>query len=136
MRRRSQTRSHRQAGQSLVETALMMAVIFAVVFWTFELGWQMYLYTVMADAANEGVRYAVVHSGADPNGTKAQVKTFAGISLSDVGAVSVSVSDPDGGYTPPNRVKVTVTYTFVNSFAHLSLSPTIHAYAEGRMVAP
>jgi Flp pilus assembly protein TadG len=125
-----------QSGQSLIETGLMITVIFAIVWWTFELGWQMYLYTVMADAANEGVRYAIVHSGGDPTGTQSQVKTFAGISLADVSAVSVTVTDPDGSYSPPNRVKVTVTYTYSNSFAHLTISPTMHAYAEGRMVAP
>ena len=136
MRIRRQTRWQHQSGQSLIETGLMMTVIFAVIFWTFELGWQMYLYNVMADAANEGVRYAIVHSGADPSGTQAQVKTFAGISLSDVSSVSVTVSDPDGGYSPPNRVKVTVTYSYSNSFTGVTLSPTMHAYAEGRMVAP
>jgi len=96
----------------------------------------MYLYSVMAGAANEGVRYAIVHSGADPSGTQTQVNNFAGMSLSDVSAVLVTVSDPDGGYAPPNRVRVTVTYSYVNSFAHLTLAPIMHAYAEGRMVAP
>src|SRR4051812_14375392 len=136
MRRRSQTRRHRHVGQSLLETIMMMTVIFAVVFWTFELGWQMYIYTVMAGAANEGVRYAVVHSGADPSGTQAKARAFAAISLHDVSAVTVTVSDPDGGYTPPNRVKVTVTYTYVASFAHVVSTPSMHTYAEGRMVAP
>ena len=63
---------------------MMIVVIFTVVFWIFELGWVMYTYAVMADAANEGVRYAVVHSGGDAAGTKAKVKTFAQTSLHDV----------------------------------------------------
>ena len=63
---------------------MMIVVIFTVVFWIFELGWVMYTYAVMADAANEGVRYAVVHSGGDVTGTKAKVTTFAQTSLHDV----------------------------------------------------
>ena len=70
-------RLHRQRGQSLLETAMMIVVIFTVVFWIFELGWLMYTYAVMADAANEGVRYAIVHSGGDVGGTKSRVSTFA-----------------------------------------------------------
>src|SRR5437016_14665988 len=136
MRTRSQIRRHRQTGQALLETMMVLTVIFAAVFWTVEFGWERYVYTVMANAANEGVRYAAVHSGADPSGTQAQVKTFAGSSLSDVSGVSVTVSDPDGGYAPPNRVKVTVTYSSVASFGALTFTPTMHAYAEGRMVAP
>ncbi len=60
MLRTSQIRSRLQRGQSLLETAMMIVVIFTVVFWIFELGWLMYTYAVMADAANEGVRYAIV----------------------------------------------------------------------------
>ena len=52
MIRPAQTRSQRQRGQSLLETAMMIVVIFTVVFWIFELGWVMYTYAVMADAAN------------------------------------------------------------------------------------
>jgi Flp pilus assembly protein TadG len=52
MDRPTQTRLKRQRGQSLLETAMMIVVIFTVVFWVFELGWLMFTYTVMADAAN------------------------------------------------------------------------------------
>ncbi len=70
MRPRRHTRWRRQRGQSLLETALMIVVIFTVVFWVFELGWLMYTYSVLADAVNEGVRYAIVHSGGDVAGTQ------------------------------------------------------------------
>ncbi len=65
---------------------MMIVVIFTVVFWIFELGWLMYTYSVMADAANEGVRYAIVHSGGDVSGTQARVVSFARTSLHDVSA--------------------------------------------------
>lgn len=124
-----------QRGQSLLETALMVVVIFTVVFWIFELGWVMYTYSVLADAVNEGVRYAVVHTGGDPAGTQAKVKTFAGASLHNVSAISTSVSFPDGSSIPPNRVQVTVTYTYISWLPKFITAPTMKTYAEGRMVA-
>jgi Flp pilus assembly protein TadG len=132
-----QTRLKRQRGQSLLETAMMIVVIFTVVFWIFELGWVMYTYAVMADAANEGVRYAIVHSGGDASGTQAQVKTFAQNSLHDISAMSPpSVTFPDGSAAPPNRVRVTVTYTYVPWLKQFINTPTMTTYAEGRMIVP
>ena len=131
--RRHTSSLRRQRGQSLLETALMIVIVFNVVFWVFEVGWLMYTYTVMADAANEGVRYAIVHSGGDPTGTEAKVKTFAATSLHNTSAISVAVSAP-GGYTPPNKVTVTVTYTYVPWLNGFITTPTMSTYAEGRMV--
>jgi len=129
-------RVRRQRGQSLLETAMMIVVIFNIVFWIFELGWTMYTYSVMADAANEGVRYAIVHSGGDVTGTQARVTTFARTSLHDVNALATSVTFPDGGATPPNRVRVTVSYTYVPWLSQFITTPTMHTYAEGRMIVP
>ncbi|HZE82569.1 MAG TPA: TadE family protein [Candidatus Polarisedimenticolia bacterium] len=136
MLRISQIRSRLQRGQSLLETAMMIVVIFTVVFWIFELGWLMYTYAVMADAANEGVRYAIVHSGGDSGGTQARVKTFAGTSLHNVNALSTSVTFPDGSAAPPNRVRVAVTYTYIPWLSQFITTPTMHTYAEGRMIVP
>lgn len=112
----------------------MIVVIFMVVFWVFELGWLMYTYSVMADAANEGVRYAIVHSGGDVSGTQAKVTAFAGTSIHNISALSVSVTPPDGSYAPPNRVRVTVTYVYIPYLPRFITAPTMHTYAEGRMV--
>jgi Flp pilus assembly protein TadG len=135
MRKRTHPRLRRQSGQALIEAGLMMVVIVMVVLWVFELSWLMYTYTVLADAANEGVRYAVVHSGADPTGTQATVKNFATASMHDVSAISISVTPPDGSYTPPNRVRVTVTYAYVPYLPKYIGAMTMTTYAEGRMVA-
>jgi len=136
MLRISQVRARLQRGQSLLETAMMIVVIFTVVFWIFELGWLMYTYAVMADAANEGVRYAIVHSGGDVAGAQARVKTFAGTSLHNVNALSTSVTFPDGSAAPPNRVRVAVTYTYIPWLSQFITTPTMHTYAEGRMIVP
>ena len=135
MRLKTHARWRRQSGQSLVETALMMVVVFTVVFWIFELGWLMYTYSVLADSVNEGVRYAIVHSGGDPAGTQAKVKTFAVASLHNVSAITPSVTFPDGSSTPPNLVRVTVTYTYIPYLPKFITAPTMKAFAEGRMVA-
>ena len=119
----------------MIETAMVIVVVFTVVFWIFELGWLMYTYAVMADAANEGVRYAIVHSGADPTGTQTKVQTFAAASMHDVTAISIAVTAPDGSYTPPNRVRVTVTYAYVPFLPKYIGAATMTTYAEGRMVA-
>ena len=136
MRPGMHSRWRRQRGQSLVETALMIVVVFTVVLWIFELSWLMYTYSVLADAANEGVRYAIVHSGGDPAGTQAKVKAFAGASMHDVNAISTSVTFPDNSSAPPNRVQVTVTYTYIPFLPRFITAPTMHSFAEGRMVAP
>ena len=134
MWRSKQDRWRRQRGQSLLETALMIVIIFTVVFWVFELGQLMYTYTVITDAANEGVRYAIVHSGGDVAGTTARVKSFAATSMHDISAISVTVTPLDTTYDPPNRVSVKVSYTYVQSLKVFTTPPTLSAYAEGRMV--
>jgi len=113
---------------------MMIVIIFTVVFWVFELGWLMYTYSVMADAANEGVRYAIVHSGGDPSGASARVKTFAATSLHDISAITVTVSPPDGDYVPPHTVRVTVSYTYVPWLSSFINTPTMTTYSEGRMI--
>jgi Flp pilus assembly protein TadG len=132
MERATQTRSDGERGQSLLETALMIVVIFTVAFWTIETGELVYTYSVLADAANEGVRYAIVHSGGDVTNTQATVLAFAKASKHNVSGITTSVTFPDGSATPPNRVRVAVTYAYVPTLG--SFSPSMKTYAEGRMV--
>jgi len=134
MRRRLRSRWQDQDGQSLLETALMIPLIFTVVFWVFELSWLMFTYVVLANAANEGVRYSIVHSGGDAAGTQTTVQAFASTSLHNISAMSTSVTFPDGSAAPPGRVRVTVTYTYVPYLSGFINTPTVHAYAEGRMI--
>ena len=134
MRPHLRSRWREQSGQSLLETSMMIPVIFIVVFWVFELGWLLFTYAVLANAANEGVRYSIVHSGGDPGGAQTTVQAFAATSLHDTSAISTSVTFPDGSAAPPSRVRVAVTYTYVPYLSKFINTPTMHAYAEGRMV--
>jgi Flp pilus assembly protein TadG len=124
----------RQSGKSLIETALSMVIIIVVIFWIFELSWLLYTHSVLADAANEGVRYAIVHSGGDASGTEAVVLKFARTSLHDVSAMTTTVEFPEGDALPPHRVRVTVRYPYIAFLPKLIGSPTMSAYAEGAMV--
>lgn len=118
--------------------AIVFTFMFLLVFWVFEIGFLMYTYTVMADAANEGVRYAMVQSATNASFTTNvtnRVHSFASTSLHDTSAITIGVSAPDGDYVPPHRVKVTVTYQFVPylTFA-MKNPPTMSTYSEGPMV--
>lgn len=127
-------RKRSQRGQSLIETGLMLIVIFTIIFWVFELSWIMYTYTVLADAANEGVRYSIVHSGGDAAGTQTVVQNFAKASLHNISAMTVTVEFPQGNATPPNKVRVKVSYAYIPYLPAFIGSPTMSAYAEGAMV--
>jgi Flp pilus assembly protein TadG len=127
-------RFRRQRGQSLLETAIMLVVIFTVMLWTFEIGWVMYVYSVLADSANEGVRYAIVQSGGNPSGTQATVQKFAATSIVNSSVVKTTVSFPDGSATPPNRVRVQVSYPYVPFLSTLLPNFSMKTFAEGRMV--
>lgn len=117
----------------MVETSLALFIVVSVVFWTFELCMVVYTYTVLADAANEGVRYAIVHSG-DSTSTEARVRDYAKYSLHNVSAMTVTVAYPDGSSVPPNRVSVTVAYNFLPYVSIFTNPPQIRAFATGRIV--
>ncbi len=148
MRRSTQNRKGRERGQATVEAAISIIIVFVVTFWVFELAWLMYTYTVIADAANEGVRHAIVTSGGGgsgtqtcgggPTGTAQVVCNFAKLSLHDVSALSVTVTfpgPPAGSTTPPNPVQVQVTYTYIPYLStFMNPAPGMSAYAQGRMV--
>ena len=122
-------------GAAQVEFALTILTMLVVVFMLMELCSAVYTYTVLSDAANEGLRYAIVHSK-DANFTgnvTTKVTTYAANSAHDMSAMSVIVATPDGG-TPPGRVQITVSYPYVPYTIWMSTPPTMHAYAEGRMV--
>jgi len=143
--------SKQEKGQSTVEFALSVVTVMFVIFCCFELLMAVYTASVLADAAKEGVRYAEVHgsnttlcSGPntaspcanDPlaNNVGAMVKNYAKASLHDTSAISVSVTYPDGTNDAPNRVVVTVSYTYVPYINLSFFHPTLTTHAQGRIV--
>lgn len=101
-------------GQALVEFVLSILMVLILIFGIWELVMMVYTYTVIADAAKEGVRFAIVHGcdstecygpgactnligGSAPTcdataaGVVDRVKFFAARSLHDISAIDVQV---------------------------------------------
>jgi TadE-like protein len=141
-------------GQAMVEFVLSIIFIMTLLLWAVELILFIYTYSVMADAAKEGVRYAIVHgsnnslpsgpsSGATSDCTtnvsvvKDVVKLYAKFSFRDTSGsnLTVNVCYLDGNNQSPNRVQVTLSYPYLPLFSSLGWSsPTVKAAAEGRIV--
>lgn len=142
-----------ESGQSLVEFALSIVFVLVLIFGIIELTVFVYTYNVLADAAKEGVRYAIVHgtgvgasncsgpggSGVtctDSSGTNIQatVGKYTTLSLHDSGAMTVTPTFPDSSSVPPSRVRVTIAYNYQPIFGFGWPSVTVNAAAEGRIV--
>jgi Flp pilus assembly protein TadG len=122
-----------ERGSMLVEFGLSIGTVLFVIFMIIEMCSAIYTYTVLSEAANEGVRYAIVHSW-DTAGAKNRVKAYAADSLHDMSGMSdPTVTYPDG-QTVPGRVRITVSYQYVPYLGFMTNPPTMHAYAEGRLV--
>jgi TadE-like protein len=151
---RSRINRNRQAGQALVEFALTIVMVIIVLFGAIELTLMIYTYNVLADAAKEGVRYAIVHGtgvgasncsgpggggvGACTDSTGANIKTVVGkytsLSFHDSTAMTVSPTYPDSSSVAPSRVRVTVSYVYQPFLSIAWTTMTVNAAAEGRIV--
>jgi Flp pilus assembly protein TadG len=138
-----------EGGAMLLEFSLSIWTLFLVTFLIFEFCMLVYTYSVLSNAAREGVRYAIVHgtdsstcsgpgSGCgDPSGTNvtASVKSYASVSFHDISGMTVTPSWPDGTATPSSRVVVSISYPYI---AYLVLPgfnpPTMQVIAEGGVV--
>ncbi len=110
----------RETGQAQVEFALTIVFLMLLVVGFIELVMMIYAYNVLADAAKEGVRYAVVHGSsngtpsgptcpcADIDGPPAPVGTDAG-NGSGYGVVR-SFAQLSGHYVTGTAMTVNVTY--------------------------
>jgi hypothetical protein len=140
-------------GYALVEFALAILFVMIVFFWAFELLMMLYTYCVMADAAKEGVRYAVVHgcgnstcSGTcspvcgDTTGANVAsvVLNYAQACLHDTSNLSlgngITVNYPDASAAAPRRVQVVIHYAYQPYFSLGWSPPTINAAAQGRIL--
>ena len=138
-----------ESGSMLIEFALSVWTLFLLTFLIFEFCMTIYTYSVLNNAAREGVRYAIAHgtdnsscsgpsSGcSDSTGANVSnvVKGYAKVCFHDISGMTVTPSWPDGTSTPSSRVVVTINYPYV---PYLSLpgfnAPTMQATAEGRIV--
>lgn len=145
LRRRRFLRS--DDGSLLVEAALALLVALPMVFWLFEMCMLTYTYSVLGDAARQGVRYAIVHgtdstncsgpsSGcSDSSGANvvAVVKSAASYSFHNISQMAVQVTYPDASSSPPSRVNIAITYTYVPYIQLPGIVHTIQLSAQGRI---
>jgi Flp pilus assembly protein TadG len=139
-----------QKGQAMIEFALAVLFVMVMIFSVVEFSMYMYTYTVLADAAKEGVRYAIVHgcgttpstcsgtctpacSDADGSNVGTQVKNWAQLSFHDISGMVVTPAYPDGSASAPSRVQVNVQYLYKSYFGLGLVQPAIYATAEGRI---
>jgi Flp pilus assembly protein TadG len=140
----------RQRGQAMVEFMLSLMVIMIFVLFCFEMVMILWSYNLLADAAKEGVRFAIVNGSrsGSPSGPSTgntsdcstnvsavqnTVTQFASLTFHDTSSMAVNVCYLDGNNAAPSRVQVTVSYVYKPYF-DLPLTPTIFAGAEGRVV--
>ena len=145
-----QRRLRGDRGEAQVEFALSIMVVLITIFFAWELLMAMYTASVLADAAKEGVRYAIVHGSnsslcSGPNASSPcafdapgaevvnTVKNYAQASLHDISGITVTVTYPDGTNEAMNRVEVTVIYDFV-PYVNLPFTPKLTTKAAGRIV--
>lgn len=126
-----------ECGQTIVESAFVLLMVIILVFGVIEFSSAVYTYTVLADAANEGVRAAIVNSAnAVITGTTA-VNKYIAYSLHNTGVITVTVTCNGGSTCPTNppstgHVVVDISYPYVPYLAIVMQSPpTMHAHAEG-----
>ena len=141
-----------KAGQAQVEFALVIVFLMLLIVGFIEVIMMMHTYNVLADAAKEGVRYAIVHGAANTGGcgpasctaitgSTGIVKTYAHNSMHDTTTMAVTVDYNPGGNNgalacnkSPCLVRVTVSYPYQPIFGLGWPTVNVHAAAQGRIV--
>jgi Flp pilus assembly protein TadG len=154
-------RGGRETGQALVEFMLTVTFLVLLTLAVLEIADFIYTYSVLADAANEGVRYAIVHgssssgangpssgtagsppcnsgnaalvTGSSVSGITNAVQNFAAFSLHSASNTNVYVCYFDGNNKLLSRVQVTVSYQYQPFFFKWP-SVTVFANSAGRIV--
>jgi Flp pilus assembly protein TadG len=120
-------RTCRCSGQTLVEFSLTALMTSITMLFVLEIGRMLLVYTAIADAAREGVRYAIVHGSSrstgsaqndasGPSSNPAQVVTvidnFAGTGALTISRLVISVTYPGSSNAPGQTVNVSVVYPY------------------------
>lgn len=107
----------RQAGQALVEFALILPVLVLILMGVFDFGRAFFGYNAISNGAREGARYGIIHPTArDPSPPYADPDTIEGRAVAqtfilDIDEVDVQVTFPSGTERG-NPLTVTMQYHF------------------------
>jgi Flp pilus assembly protein TadG len=96
-----------ERGQGLVEFAMLVPILVLITMGAIDFGRIFFVYTTLADAANQGAVCASVGTSLCPAGAAAAANTEVSGTLP--GGVTTAVT---GGGSPGSSVTVTVTYNF------------------------
>lgn len=136
-------------GQASIETIISFMVVMSLVFWLFELSMFTYTCSVLKSAAQQGVRYAIVHgidssvcSGPDSTCTnqspysnvQAVVTSAAAASFHNLTAMTVTVSYENSTAAVGNPVTVKVVYTYVPYLNLPSLQNQVSFSSQGQIL--
>ena len=139
----------REDGQATLEMVVSLTVVFSLVFWLFELCMFTYTCSVLNDAAQEGVRYAIMHgtdssvcSGPDTvctnqtpySNVQAVVNAAASASLHNTSAMTVTVSYANSTAATGNPVAVKVAYTYVPYLNFPGLANALTFTSQGQIL--
>ncbi|HEX3103455.1 MAG TPA: TadE family protein [Terriglobales bacterium] len=148
-----------ERGQSAIEFALTIVILVVLLVGMLELTMFVYTYSVLADAAKEGVRYAIVHGAngtpsAGPTGVPqtssswtacsssdsgtdsvvTAVQRYAALSLHSTSAINVFVCYPDKSNSPGSAVEVSVNYLYQPLFGLGWPKVNVAANSAGRIM--
>ena len=136
-------------GQSLVEFSIVTFLTVLMLLFVVEMGRILLVYTTVANAAREGVRYAIVHgstratgatldSASGPGSNPAQVltviKNFASSGLLTPALLVVNVTYPGASNAPGQYVSVTVVYPYNPLTTYFSKTLRLGSAAQGIIV--
>lgn len=100
------------AGQSLVEFAILLPILMGVVVGIFEFGRAWNIDQVVTNAAREGARLAVVPTTTSDNQVQAAVKTVLTDAALDPSVANIRIKGFGDGYGMPTEVEVRYPYQF------------------------
>ena len=138
-----------EEGQATLEMLVSLTAVFSFVFWLFELCMFTYTCSVLNDAAQEGVRYAMMHgtdsslcSGPDSTCTnqspyssvQAVVTSAASASLHNMSAMTVTVTYANSTAAVGNPVSVKVAYTYVPFLNFPGLANALTFTSQGQIL--
>lgn len=111
IRRVSRRGRREEAGQSLVEMAVVLPILLALVVGIFEFGRAWNVHQVLVNAAREGARKAVI-----PTSLESDVHDTIGVYLGSAGldpeAGEISISGMDDGIGNPTTVRIAYPHEF------------------------
>jgi Flp pilus assembly protein TadG len=102
----------RDAGQSLVEFAILVPVLMGVVIGIFEFGRAWNVDQVLTNAAREGARLAVIGTSTEGNVLEAVETALTNAAL-DPSVATISVDGMDDTFGSPATVQIQYPYEFV-----------------------